>query len=127
MVKSGIIYAVLWGALLKTCTHALKESFMSQVERLKLAGYPDTGNLRELSKETHCSNRTGPRHLSGRCRTRGAMRLVLFVLMFLLATDAVLLPITIKIIVPKFIKPFRLGIPLTALFTFKAVKYAKAR
>ncbi|KAL1482743.1 hypothetical protein MTO96_033586 [Rhipicephalus appendiculatus] len=62
-----------------------------------------------------------------RGRARGAMRLALIVLMFLLAADAVLLPITIKIIVPKFIKPFRLGIPLTALFTFKAVKYAKAR
>ena len=50
IVKSGIIYAALRAALLKTCTHALKESFLSQVERLKLAGYPDTEILRSCQK-----------------------------------------------------------------------------
>ncbi|CAN7942842.1 unnamed protein product [Ixodes hexagonus] len=51
------------------------------------------------------------------------MRLAVLLLLGLLSAEALLLPITIKIIVPKFIKPLRLGIPLTALFTFKALAF----
>ncbi|EEC17292.1 hypothetical protein IscW_ISCW013116 [Ixodes scapularis] len=51
------------------------------------------------------------------------MRLAVLLLLGLLSAEAILLPITIKIIVPKFLKPLRLGLPLTALFTFKALAF----
>ncbi|KAH6929321.1 hypothetical protein HPB50_026522 [Hyalomma asiaticum] len=48
--QASIVYSALRAVIQKTCTHSPKESFLSQIEKLQTAGYPEVEILRACHK-----------------------------------------------------------------------------
>lgn len=53
IVKNGLAMACLSAAIKKSCAHAMRESFMRQVERLEAAGFPRLA-LGSISRRLLC-------------------------------------------------------------------------